>query len=94
MPEILTNFRRAVVPETTETQERAQPKCLATRATISALALPSTGEDLRRATHVPAVTGSSALTDERGLARTAMTNDSMPGGGVERRVVTSVPPNV
>ena len=94
VPEILTNFRRAVAPEMTATQERAQPKCLATRATSSALALPSTGEERSRATHVPELSGSSALTDERGLARTMMTNDSVTAGGLVRRAVTSVLPNV
>ena len=89
VPEILTNFRRAVAPEMTETQERAQPKCLATRAISSVLALPSTGEDRSRATHVPGFSGSSALTDERGFARTVMTNDPVTEDGLARRAVIS-----
>lgn len=76
---ILTNFRGAVVPETTETQEREHRKCLATRAMSSALALPSTGGDRRRATQIPGDAGSSALTVERGLARTLMTNELLGG---------------
>ena len=90
---ILTNFRRAVAPETTATQERAQPKCLATSAMSSALALPSTGDDRSRATQVPDASCASALTDERGFARTEITNDSLAGSGV-RRAVTGVLPNV
>ena len=38
--------------------------------------------------------GSSALTDERGLARTVMTNDSLTGGSVLRPAVMRVLPNV
>jgi hypothetical protein len=41
----------------------------------SALALPSTGEDRRRATQVPEASASSELTAERGFARTLMTNE-------------------
>jgi hypothetical protein len=60
----------------------------------SSLALPSTGDDRRRATQVPEASGSSALTDERGLARTVMTLDASFGDGLARRVVTAVRPNV
>jgi hypothetical protein len=93
VPAILTNFKRAVAPEMTETQERAHPKCLATRAMSSALALPSTGDDRSRATQVPEASCSNALTDERGFARTEITSDSATGDGV-RRAVTGVLPNV
>jgi hypothetical protein len=85
--EILTNFRRAVAPEMTETHDRAHPKCLATRATSSALALPSTGDDRRRASHVPVGSCSIELTDERGFARTVMTSGAGSGWGVVRRSV-------
>ena len=91
MLEILTNFKRAVAPDTTEMQDRAQPKCLATRAISSALALPSTGDERRRATQVPPASCSSALTEERGFARTVMTSDWGTDGW---RTVMGVLPNV
>lgn len=85
MPEILTSLKRAVVPEITDTQERAQPKRLTMRVTSSAVALPSTGGDRRRATHTSSLPGSSTLTREQGLAWTLMTNESLA-----RRVITDL----
>ena len=79
------SFRRAEAPETTATEDLEQPKCFATRPMSSALALPSTGEDRRRAIHVPDVSASSELTAERGFARTVMTNELSPGDFVARR---------
>ena len=79
-----------MAPEITETQDRAQPKCLATRAMSSALALPSTGDDRRRATQVPSDSGSNALTDERGLARTVITTGSLSWSGIVRRAAMNV----
>lgn len=74
-PVILINFKRAEAPDTTDTPERGHPKCLATSAMSSALALPSTGEARSRATQVPEGSSSSALTEERGLARTEITKE-------------------
>lgn len=89
MPETFTNLRRAVAPEMIETHDRVHPKCLATRAMSSALALPSTGDDFRRAIQAPLVSCSSALTGDRGLAQTGMTKDSGMGFGALRRAFTN-----
>jgi hypothetical protein len=90
----LTNFRRAVAPEMTDTLERAHPKCLATKLTSSALAAPSTGEARRRATQLPDDSGSKALTDERGFARTVMTNASPIAEDLAGRLLMRALPNV
>jgi hypothetical protein len=87
VPEILTSFRRADAPETMETEDLEQPKCLAIMPTSSALASPSTGDERRRATQVPWTSGSSELIGERGFARTVMTNELSAGDFVARRAV-------
>jgi hypothetical protein len=86
------SFRRAEAPETTETEDLEQPKCFATKPISSALALPSTGEDLRRAIQVPPASASSELTAERGFARTLMTNDVPPDDFVVRRLTVARAP--
>jgi len=68
-----------------ETEDLEQPKCFATRPTSSALALPSTGEDWRRAIQEPETSASSELTEERGFARTLMTNEVSSDDFVARR---------
>lgn len=86
------SFRRAVAPETIATEDLGQPKCLAIKPTSSVFPLPSTGEERRRAVQVPESSDSSELTEERGFARTVMTNELPLGNFVVRCPVMPVQP--
>lgn len=87
MPEILTRFRRPDAPETMEIEDLGQRKCRATRPMSSALALPSTGEERRRAIQAPEPSVSSELAEEYGFARTVRMSELSPADFVARRAV-------
>ena len=74
-----------------ETAARLQPKCPATSATSSALALPSTGGDFSCASQGPSAAGVRRLTRALGLTFTCSTlsaMDASSGAGSRHRLAT------
>ena len=67
---ICTNFMRPDSPLLIDTADLRHPKCWATSATNSSLALPSIGGDLSCANQMPPLVSSRALTRALGLAFT------------------------
>lgn len=76
-PSTRTSLVRPDAPDLIATADFAQPKCRATSAITSALALPSTGGDVTCAIHSPPLPRTSSLTRERGLTRTWMMMESV-----------------
>ena len=70
---ISTRFVRVDAPLLIDTADLPQPKRLATSATSSALALPSTGGDFNCADHVPLASWTSDEVRALGLTLTVMT---------------------
>ena len=66
----LTTLTGPAAPLLIDTCALRKPKRCAIKAISSAFALPSTGGDLIRASHVPSSCSSSAATREFGLTRT------------------------
>jgi hypothetical protein len=68
-----TSFMRAPAPDLMVTADLAALKCMATKPISSALALPSTGGDLRLARNVPSSSELKLLSRALGLTLTCMT---------------------
>src|SRR5689334_10366486 len=84
-PTIRTSLSLPDAPDFIDTADLAQPKRFATSPMSSTLALPSTGGDWIRATHVPALSRTSSLTRDRGLTRTSIRNDASSFAAVADR---------
>jgi hypothetical protein len=65
-----TRFMRPEPPLLMDTADFGRPKCAATSAMSSLLALPSTGGDFNCAIHTPGLVSSSRLWRALGLALT------------------------
>ncbi len=73
-----TRFIRDAAPLRMLTAAFTTPKWSATSAINSALALPSTGGDLSRASYSSSLTAVSALTRERNFTLTAIVSAKAP----------------
>src|SRR6185437_1159082 len=78
---IVSRFMRAVAPAAMRTSALRHRNCSATNAMSSSLAFPSTGGDLRRATHVPSGDWVSDVVLDLGFTFTRSVSDAMRPSG-------------